>query len=172
MRPLVGLQQEGSAMMELSKKELRVCEALGMMVTAAGLVTVLLTAVLTHNPESFWDSYFEGFRVAGWIALLTGALWTIIASLRLRTTYFLLEHPMDADKAGFSIGAIVVAAGVLLLIVLPMLPTTANDKLPGEPKARAQVVRVETDFKLLVTGAIALTGGLLAFFPLRKLLTK
>jgi hypothetical protein len=67
--------------------------------------------------------------------------------------------------------AIAVTAVVLLVLVMPQLPTTERAKLPPDPKAREKIVRTESTFKGLVALSILCAAGAVAAFPLRKLIS-
>jgi magnesium-transporting ATPase (P-type) len=158
-------------MSEFTKPELKAYEAAGILAAAAGL-TMALIGRAYYDPDANGSEYIAALRNTGWIILGLAAAWTVLSSLHLRTTFFSLDHPTNANIVGLSLAIILAGVVLMYVLIIPQLPSTPPEKLPQEPGPREQIVKQEQGFKILVSSAIFLIGGAVAFFPLRKFLKR
>lgn len=150
--------------MHSQKIRLTGAEKGGVAAVAAGVITLLLVAMF-GSEEGFWVIYTDGFRVVGWMVVCVASIWLAFSVARARTSFFDLARRIDADKFGLSIAAIALAVIVALVAILPQLPATDDADLPRDPKARAQVIRVERNLRYYVSTVLVLTGLAVGAFP-------
>jgi len=146
-------------------------EKAGIAVAVLGLAAVIVTKALGIR-ESFWVSYIDGVRGAGWMAICVGVVWFALASAHRRTSFFALDRKMDADKFGVSLVAIALAVVILIFLIVPRLPATPEAQLPKDLKVRARVLRMEKHLRIYMSATLILTGLAVGSFPAIKFFRK
>ncbi|MDA0989759.1 MAG: hypothetical protein O3A51_03310 [Verrucomicrobia bacterium] len=137
------------------------------LVAAFGLILFLCTRSAV-DPSNFWEPYVVGGRATGIMSMVFGGIWFTLALIHKQTHVFDLDRKLDADKFSIALITIVIVAAALLVILLPRLPTTPISKLPADPKQRSHVLRIERNFKLLVSFAVILSGVAVSSVPSRR----
>lgn len=156
-------------MPEFRPSELKLYERLGIITAAVGLLVALITK-LPHDPDSFWHEAITGLHGTAWVTFGAALVWTALAAAHRRTGFFSLNQRMDANAFGISMGAIAVATIVALVVLTKVIPSTPRDRLPGNQKARVSIMRKESTVRAVVCGAVLLTAGIMASYPIRKFL--
>lgn len=162
--------EEGN-MSSFTRRELIRTAVISGVLGLMGLVMVLATRAGTE-PENFWHPYVVAIGGIGLMMLLFGFVWFALSAGHLFTTFFDTRRSMDSGTFAGTIAAIFVAVGVLLVVVLPRLPATPVSRLPPDPKDRIPIVRMESNFKLLVALGILASGAALASVPFRRFFRK
>lgn len=134
-----------------------------------GFVLYVLFGRSEYNAAEFWSIYKVATGGTGLMMSIFGAIWLLLCLLHIFTNFFDTSTRMDADKFVFSMIIIIVVVGGLLLLALPRLPQTSLEKLP-KAEQRAQVQRMEKNFRVLVTGIVACCGIAAASIPCRRFL--
>jgi hypothetical protein len=154
-----------------SKRELELGTTVSATLTLLGLLLYLLTRA-PYDAEGFWAPYIIATGGVGAMLLLVGFCWLVLALAHRHSHFFDADRPADANLFGVSMLVIVVVAGILIAVVLPRLPTTALSSLPGDPKARATIVRHERNFKLLTAAGVIVAAVAVASGPCRRFFRK
>lgn len=153
-------------MATFTKKELQRYVLWAGALTGFGVLCLLATAMVKANPNGFWYEYWQGFRMAGWLSLFTGAAWLGLAGLHLWTHVFADDVPMTPDQFGKVIGVTVVGTAVLIFVVLHMIPETLASQLPAE--VRDAVMRQANGFRIFCVMAVVAIGLTLASASCRR----
>ena len=136
----------------------------GIATTLVGLVILLLVGLIGVK-EGFWVAYTDGFRATGWMLVFVGLVWLAFTVAKDRASFLDMDRRISSDMFGVSVAAIGLIAIVALLVLLPRLPATKESSLPPDPKARAQVIREERNFRYYVSFALILSGLAVGSIP-------
>lgn len=152
----------------MSRQKLKCHIAASAAVTVFGFALHILFGRIEYAPAEFWSIYKVATGGTGIMITIFGVIWLLLCLLHLLTNFFDTSTRMDADKFVFSMIIILLIVGALLLLALPRLPLTSLEDLPKEAKRRAQVQRMEKNFRALVTGIVACCGIAAASIPYRR----
>jgi len=156
-------------MKDLSDRQMNVFIVTGAITAILGLVLFLVFRGPYERTE-FWSIYRVATSGAGLMMLIFGIAWLLLGLAHRHSNFFDLSAKLEADKFAISLIAIGIVVVVALVIVLPKLPRTEPGKIRGNAEQKAKVLRVERNFRMLVTIVVLASGAAVASVPFRRFL--
>jgi len=143
----------------------------GMILSGICSAVALAVFFFTSAPDaqSRWIDYHKAYHNVSMAALVAGVLWFVLALLKAKTNFFVVDRKIGSDELSISIAVLIIAAAVVLYLALSHLPVLSPPpEIQIDPAERARLMKMDKGLNILVWSVVLLAGVLFASLPLQR----